>query len=212
MGSRKQKTKLWLENTRGDGFKRHARQQGYRSRAVFKLQEINRRDRLIASGMRVLELGAAPGGWSQYVAKKVGPAGRIVAVDLLPMKPVDNVCFLQGNFTDPDFQLKFFNALGGSANLVLSDMAPNITGVRQVDQASFLDLIESTLDLSARILHTGGDLLIKVFEGPEIKEFRARCELMYRQVQVRKPAASRSKSREYYLLAKSLLHTKPRIG
>lgn len=212
MSGRKQKSKPRLENRRADGFNRRARELGYRSRAVFKLQEIDRRDRLVKSGMRVLELGAAPGGWSQYLAKKVGPTGTVVAVDLLPMEPIDNVCFMKGDFTDPDFQSEFINILGGTANLVLSDIAPNISGIREVDQANFLDLIESTLRLSTLILPVGGNLLMKVFEGPELKDFRARCARMFSQVQVRKPAASRSKSREYYLLAKSLLHTKPRIG
>ena len=195
---------MWLENSRRDGFIRRARQGGYRSRAVFKLQEIDQRDRLISNGMRIVELGAAPGGWSQYLAKIVGPAGIIVAVDILPMKPVDNVSFLRGDFTDPDCQQE--------AARVLSDMAPNITGITQVDQANVLDLLESTLLFSAGVLRPGGNLLMKVFEGPDLKDFRSRCDRMYRQVHVRKPSASRSKSREYYLLAKSLLHTKPRIG
>ena len=212
MSARKLKKRAWLESSRRDGFNRRARQGGYRSRAVFKLQEIDQRDRLVSSGMRILELGAAPGGWSQYLAKIVGPTGSVVAVDILPMEPVAEVHFLRGDFTDPDCQLEAIDALGGPADLVLSDMAPNITGIRQVDQANVIDLLDATLLFSARVLRQGGNLLIKVFEGPELRDFRSRCDRMYAQVQVRKPSASKSKSREYYLLAKSLLHTKPRIG
>lgn len=209
---RKHKSKLWCNNIRHDGFKRRATLQGYRSRAVYKLQEIDRIDRLIVNGMRVLELGAAPGGWTQYLAAKVGSSGTIVAVDVLPMKPLENVRFLRGDFTDKAFQREFISALGGRADLVISDMAPNITGIREVDQANVLDLLEVTLHVSAAVLRTGGNLLMKVFEGPELKDFRTRCDQMYKQVLVRKPSASRPKSREYYLLAKSLLHTQSRIG
>lgn len=211
MSRRKQKRGAWLDHACRDSFNRRARQQGYRSRSVFKLLEIDHRDRLIKSGMHVLELGAAPGGWTQYVAENVGPTGTVVAIDLLPMEPLNNVRVLRGNFADPDFQLDYISALDGPVDLVLSDMAPNITGIRQVDQANVLTLLEQTLHLSTCVLRQGGNLLMKVFEGPELKDFRAKCDRMFGQVQVRKPVASRSRSREYYLLAQSLLHTTPRI-
>jgi 23S rRNA (uridine2552-2'-O)-methyltransferase len=204
MARRKQKKNQWLEQQRTDNYTRQARQQGYRSRAVFKLQEIDLRDRLISRGLRVLELGAAPGGWSQYIAEKVGHQGLVVAVDLIMMKPVPNVHFIHGDFTDSAVQRSLVDVLGAT-DLVLSDLAPNITGIRDVDQARFLDLLDSALDLAGRTLRPGGSVLLKVFEGPEIKAFRQRCESCFGQVQVRKPAASRSKSREFYLLAKGYI-------
>ena len=204
MARRKQKKNQWLEQQRKDNYTRQARQQGYRSRAVFKLQEIDQRDRLISRGLRVLELGAAPGGWSQYIAEKVGHQGLVVAVDLIVMKPLPNVHFIHGDFTDSAVQRSLVDVLG-TTDLVLSDMAPNITGIRDVDQARFLDLLDSALDLAGRILRPGGGVLLKVFEGPEIKAFRQRCESCFGQVQVRKPSASKSKSREYYLLAKGYM-------
>ena len=204
MARRKQKKNQWLQQHRKDNYIRQAQQQGYRSRAVFKLQEIDQRDRLISRGMRVLELGAAPGGWSQYTAGKVGPQGLVVAVDLIAMKPLPNVHIIHGDFTDAGVQRRLVDVLG-TADLVLSDMAPNITGIKDVDQAHFLDLIDSSLDLAGRMLRQGGGMLLKVFEGPEIKAFRQRCECVFGQVQVRKPSASRSKSSEYYLLAKGYM-------
>jgi 23S rRNA (uridine2552-2'-O)-methyltransferase len=204
MARRKQKKNQWLEQQRKDNYTRQARQQGYRSRAVFKLQEIDLRDRLISRGLRVLELGAAPGGWSQYIAEKVGHQGLVVAVDLIMMKPLPNVHFIHGDFTDSAVQRSLVDVLGAT-DLVLSDLAPNITGIRDVDQARFLDLLDSALDLAGRTLRPGGGVLLKVFEGPEIKAFRQRCESCFGQVQVRKPAASRSKSREFYLLAKGYI-------
>jgi 23S rRNA (uridine2552-2'-O)-methyltransferase len=154
--------------------------------------------------MRVLELGAAPGGWSQYTAEKVGHQGLVVAVDLIVMKPLPSVHIIHGDFTDNAVQQTLVDVLGTS-DLVLSDMAPNITGIRDVDQARFLDLIGSALDLAGRVLRPGGGMLLKVFEGPEIKAFRRCCESSFGQVQVRKPSASRAKSREYYLLAKGYM-------
>ena len=204
MARRKQKKNQWLEQQRKDNYTRQARQQGYRSRAVFKLQEIDQRDRLISRDLRVLELGAAPGGWSQYIAEKVGHQGLVVAVDLIMMKPLPNVHFIHGDFTDSAVQRSLVDVLGAT-DLVLSDMAPNITGIRDVDQARFLDLLDSALDLAGRILRPGGEVLLKVFEGPGIKAFRQRCESCFGQVQVRKPAASRSKSSEFYLLAKGYM-------
>lgn len=201
MGRRNQKNNQWLQAHRRDYFVRQAHQLGYRSRAVYKLQAIDQRDNLLSRGIRVLELGAAPGGWSQYTAARVGPRGLVVSVDLIAMKPVPNVHFLNGNFTDCEVRNSLIDKLG-AADLVLSDMAPNITGIRGVDQAHFLDLLEATLDLACVVLQTGGNMLLKVFEGHEISAFRSRCEHSFRQVQVRKPPASRSKSREYYLLAR----------
>ena len=211
MGQRKQRKDQWLQKHLRDGFVKRASQKGYRSRAVFKLEEIDQRDQLISRDMRVVELGAAPGGWSQYVGTKVGSRGTVIAVDLVKMKPVKNVLFLHGDFTDPNIQKRLIEMLGGNADLVLSDMAPNITGIKDTDHANILDLLNATFDLSTRILDQGGSLLVKVFEGPELKHFRSRCEQRFKNVHTRKPSASRSKSREYYLVARGLLPTQRRI-
>ena len=201
-----------MQNRRTDGFVKRANQKGYRSRAVFKLQEIDRRDHLISSSMKVVDLGAAPGGWSQYLAEKIGPKGKLVAIDLLDLKPIKNVTFFRGDFTDPKIQAQIIQKLGGPADLVLSDAAPNISGIKEVDQAKFIALLNAALDFSTHILREGGSLLIKVFEFPELQDFKRRCEQEFKSVYTRKPSASRSKSREYYLIAASLLHTKHRIG
>ena len=201
MATRKQKTKRWHRSHSADRFTKQAQRQGYRSRAVYKLQEIDHRDALIRRGMRVLELGAAPGGWSQYVAEKVGREGHVVAVDLLNMEPVPNVTIITGDFTDTVVRRALFDNIMES-DLVLSDMAPNITGIRDIDGARFLDLLESTLNLTEELLKKGGSLLIKVFESPETQTIRSRCAQRFERVSARKPSASRSKSREYYLLAR----------
>lgn len=207
MSRRKPKTRQWLQERRNDGYARQARRHGYRSRAVYKLEEIDHRDRLIRRGMGILELGSAPGGWSQYLAEKVGPEGQVVAVDVIEMAAVQNVRFIHGDFTEPAVRKRLIEALG-SVDLVISDMAPNITGVRDVDRARFLDLLESALDVALMTLRNGGSMLIKVFEGPEIKGFRKDCNQHFKDVSVRKPSASRSRSREYYLLAKQFVRDK----
>ena len=212
MSQKKRRTNQWLQKRRSDGFVKRASHEGYRSRAVFKLQEIDHRDQLISSGMRVVDLGAAPGGWSQYVAEKVEPGGKVVAIDLLAMKPINKVTVLRGDFTHPDIQTQILRELGGPADLVLSDAAPNISGIREVDQANFLVVLNAALDFSTYILRKGGNLLIKVFEFPDLQHFRRRCEKEFKRVYPRKPPASRSKSREYYLIATGLLHRKHRMG
>ncbi|MDJ0955578.1 MAG: RlmE family RNA methyltransferase [Arenicellales bacterium] len=212
MSQKKRRTNQWLQNHRKDGFVKRASQAGYRSRAVFKLEEIDHRDHLIASGMKVIDLGAAPGGWSQYLAEKVGPGGKVVAIDLLDIQPINNVTLLQGDFTDPRIHAQVIDELGGPADLVLSDAAPNISGISEVDQANFIAILDAALDFSTHILRKGGNLLIKVFEFPDLQQFRRRCEREFKRVYTRKPSASRSKSREYYLIATGLLHTKHRIG
>ena len=212
MSQKKRRTNQWLQNRRRDGFVKRASHEGYRSRAVFKLQEIDHRDHLISRGMRVVDLGAAPGGWSQYVAEKVEPGGKVVAIDVLAMKPINKVMVLRGDFTDPAIQTQIVQELGGFADLVLSDAAPNISGIREVDQANFLAVLDAALDFSTHILGNGGSLLIKVFEFPDLQYFRRRCERKFKRVYPRKPSASRTKSREYYLIATGLLHTKHRIG
>ncbi len=191
----------WLARHRADAFVRRARSDGYRSRSAFKLAEIDRRDRLLRAGMTVLDLGAAPGGWSQYAAQRLGGKGRIVAVDLLAMEPVPGVEFLQADIRDDDLATRVMARLGRPADLVICDMAPNITGVAVTDQARYLELLEAVLECCRAVLREGGTLLVKLFEGEQAQSFRAHCESLFTRVATRKPPASRSQSREFYLLA-----------
>ena len=203
MGRRKRKTRNWVADKEKDVYTRQARQAGYRSRAVYKLGEIDERDRLFSGVRRVLDLGAAPGGWSQYALRKVGDDGLVVAVDVLAMEPIEDVIFVHGDFTDPSVQQRLRQLVApGAYDLVISDMAPNITGIADVDQARAADLAESAVVFAERFLTQNGHLLVKVFEGSEAARIRKRGESMFRSCSVRKPEASRDRSREFYLLMK----------
>lgn len=197
-------SKRWLRAHEKDPYVRRARQSEYRSRAAFKLQQIDQRDHLFRSGQLVVDLGAAPGSWSQYAASRIGPRGRIVAVDILPMAPVAGVEFIEGDFGDPAIAQRCVQALRGrKADLVISDMAPNLSGVRATDQARSLRLAELALEFSRQILAPGGDLLLKLFQGTGTDEFRKELVEHFQRVMVRKPGASRAESREFYVLARS---------
>jgi len=199
--TRRAGSRRWLQEHFDDGFVRRAQKEGYRSRAAYKLMEIDRRDRLLRPGAVVVDLGAAPGGWSQYARRRVGPAGRVVAVDLLPVGEMEGVDVLQGDFTTPDVVATLQARLGGcTADLVMSDMAPNISGVAAVDQARAAGLVEQVLAVLPQLLAAGGAALIKVFQGPEFDALRRRMAGMFERVAVRKPEASRSRSAEVYLL------------
>lgn len=200
MTSRKRKASNWARSKKRDIYTRRAREAGYRSRAVYKLQQIDDRDRLLGGARRILDLGAAPGGWSQY-ARGGTSGGVVTAVDLLPMDPIDGVTIIQGDFTDPAVQEQLIEMISPDFyDLVLSDMAPNITGIVDVDQARSADLAERVITFSSRILAKNGKLLVKLFEGGEAAGIRRLGESAFRQCVVRKPAASRDKSREIYLL------------
>ena len=199
----RRRSRRWIEDHRGDPFVRKAREQGYRSRAAYKLQEIAGRDRLLRSGQLVLDLGAAPGGWSQIAASRVAPRGRVVAVDLLPMDPIPGVLIVQGDFRDAGTRSRLREALdGGRADLILSDMAPNLEGVRSADAAMSLSIATSVFEAAAEWLAPGGALLVKVFEGPEVSTLRRSMTQAFVSVRVRKPEASRARSSEIYLMAK----------
>lgn len=193
-------SKAWLRRHVTDAYVRQAKQAGYRSRAAFKLLEIDKRDHLLKAGMRVLDLGAAPGGWSQVTAEKVRPAGKVVAVDLLETKPIPGVTILKGDFRKADLE----GALGGKADLVLSDMMPNVTGVPLVDQARAADLTVAAIELCRKVLKPDGAFLVKVFHGEAFEGVVRALEASFQTVAVRKPAASRGESRENYLLARGL--------
>ena len=196
------RSKRWLQEHDRDTYVRQARDSHYRSRAVYKLQEIDRQYRLIQPGQTVIDLGAAPGSWSQWASEKVGRQGKVIAVDILPMEPVRNVTFIQGDFNEQAVLDKCLEQLSGSkADLVISDMAPNITGIRTTDQARSLHLAELVLDFSALELNPGGNMLVKLFQGSGIDEYKRKLVDKFQKVIVRKPKASRPGSREFYMLA-----------
>ena len=201
--ARSKSSHRWLKEHFDDEFVKRAQREGYRSRAVFKLEEIQRKDLILKPCMSVVDLGAAPGGWSQYALGLVGRKGRIVAMDILAMEPLPGVEFLQGDFREEAVLEALLNRLNGrEIDLVMSDIAPNITGVDAVDQPRAIYLAELAVDFADRVLRPGGDLLVKLFQGegfdPLLKDLRAR----YDKVVMRKPRASRPRSREVYALAR----------
>ena len=203
MAKRSKSSSRWLGEHFADEYARRAQAEGWRSRAVFKLEEIDAKDRLIRPGMTIVDLGAAPGGWSQYVARRLGGRGRVIALDILDMEPLDGVEFLQGDFTEEAPLERLLEAAGKnmSIDLVLSDMAPNMSGMDAIDQPKGMYLAELALDLAVQVLKPGGALLVKVFQGEGFDAFLAALRARFSRVVVRKPKASRARSREVYLLA-----------
>lgn len=182
---------------------RRARDEGWRSRAVFKLMEIQRKDRLIGRGGVIVDLGAAPGGWSQYAAGLVGDSGRVVAVDLLEIDPLPGVDCIRGDCTSEEIIMEIQERLGsGRVELVMSDMAPNISGNRSVDQPRSMYLAEIALDTATRLLKPRGSMVVKLFAGQGFEEFVREARGRFGSVRIRKPAASRAGSRECYLVAR----------
>ena len=195
----------WMRRHLRDPYVKQAASRGYRSRAAFKLLELNERERLIRPGMRIVDLGAAPGGWSQVAAEKVGPGGCVVAVDLQSMDAPANVTFIHGDVRDPGVQSSIETALGGRADLVLSDMAPNLTGVRPVDEARSQELAQIALASARRLLKPGGGLLVKVFHGSGLDAVIRQMKGAFAEAGIRKPPASRSDSSEAYVVCRGLL-------
>ena len=194
----------WRERQERDPFVVRARSEGWRSRAVYKLEQIDRKEKLLRPGMLVVDLGAAPGSWSQYVTEKLKGRVRIVAVDVLEMDALPAVEFIQGDFREEDVLLRLEAALGGErADLVISDMAPNISGNRSVDQPRSMYLAELALDLCERALKAGGDFVCKLFQGEGSDAFIAAARQRFERVRVMKPEASRPGSREVYLVARN---------
>jgi 23S rRNA (uridine2552-2'-O)-methyltransferase len=202
--TRSKSSARWLKEHHGDAFVRDARDAGFRSRAAFKLEHIQKSDKLLRPGMTVVDLGAAPGGWSQVAVGQVGPSGRVVAFDLLEMESIAGVEVLRGDFSK-DSGLDQLNGLlhDSQVDLVLSDMAPNMSGIRAVDQARAMELAELCLDFVREVCRPGASALIKVFEGAGLSEFRVDLRRSFGRVQTRKPEASRARSRELYLLARN---------
>lgn len=199
---RTKSSQAWLQRHFRDPYVKRAQQEGARSRAHYKLAELDARDRLLRPGLVVVDLGAAPGGWSEYAAARVQPGGRVVAVDLLPLAPIAGVEFLQGDFTDPQVLDLLKTTLGGPADLVISDMAPNSTGVTATDQARAMELTEQAVEFAETAVRPGGVLLLKAFQGAGFVELMARLRRRFSKVASRKPGASRAESREVYLVAK----------
>ncbi|MEJ2644847.1 MAG: 23S rRNA (uridine(2552)-2'-O)-methyltransferase RlmE [Gammaproteobacteria bacterium] len=200
---RSKSSRRWLKEHFDDEYVRRAQREGYRSRAVYKLEEIQQRDRLLKPGQVVVDLGAAPGGWCQYAQRIVGSKGRVVAMDILPMDPLPGVEFLQGDFREDEVLEKLLTILESRpVDLVMSDMAPNISGMDAVDQPRAMYLAELALDFARRVLRPGGDLLVKVFQGEGFEGYLHDLRASFRQVTSRKPKASRGRSREVYLVAR----------
>ena len=195
-------SKTWLKEHFEDKYVLQSQQDGYRSRAIYKLIEINEKDRLIKPGMTVIDLGAAPGGWSQFAAKQVGKNGNVIALDILPMDPLDDVQFIEGDFREDDVLERLMSVIGNDkADLVFSDMAPNISGMGVVDNPRAYYLAELALDLAEKTLKPGGSLLVKLFQGEGFDEYLKSMKNTFSRVVIRKPKASRQRSREIYALA-----------
>jgi 23S rRNA (uridine2552-2'-O)-methyltransferase len=201
----KSKNRTWIKQHVKDPYVVQSQRDGYRSRASYKLLEIVEKTRMIKPGMTVVDLGSAPGGWSQVAAKLVGHKGSVVAVDILPMNPIAGVDFIQGDFTEEEILSELLEKIGNKpVDLVISDMAPNLTGMKAVDQPAVVYLAELAVDLAQQVLPAGGIFIAKLFQGEGFDEFVRNTRKVFNVVSLKKPDASRSKSREVYLVAKGL--------
>jgi 23S rRNA (uridine2552-2'-O)-methyltransferase len=203
-GNRKQSSKLWLERQLNDPYVARAKREGFRSRAAFKLKEIDDKYKLLKPGMAVIDLGAAPGGWSQIAARRVGSAdgkGRVVAIDLLEMGEIPGVEFVQLDFLNADAPARLREMLGGGADVVMSDMSANTTGHRKTDQLRIVGLVEAAAEFACEVLKPGGTFLAKVFQSGADAELLAQLKKNFATIRHVKPAASRQESSERYLLA-----------
>ncbi len=203
MPKRSKSSARWLAEHANDEFVKRAQREGWRSRAVYKLQEIQEAERLLRPGMRCVDLGAAPGGWSQYAARIVGGTSRIVATDILPMDAIVGVDFVLGDFREESVLAELLGALGAAkVDLVLSDMAPNMAGIDAIDQPRSMYLAELALEFADRVLAPGGDLLVKLFQGAGFEQIIKEARSRFGRVVTKKPKASRKRSPEIYLLAR----------
>ena len=200
---KKSSSSRWLKEHFSDVYVKRAKQEGFRARSVYKLMEINERYKIIKSNMFVVDLGAAPGGWSEYVVKLVGQKGKIFALDILPIRPISGVEFVQGDFTKDEVIKNLCNHLHGrKIDVVLSDMAPNLSGVKVVDQMQAVELAKIALDFSRMVLKCGGVFLVKTFHGVGFEGFLKILRQNFNEVKVIKPDASRARSSEVFLLAR----------
>jgi len=201
--ARSKSSHRWLQEHVNDPYVKQAQKDGYRSRASYKLLELNERDRLIRPGMLVLDLGSAPGGWSQVAGRLVGDKGRVLATDILPMDAIRNVDFIQGDFTEEAVFNQILASLDGARpDLIISDIAPNISGIDSADQAASMYLVELALDMARRVLKLKGNFVAKVFQGVGSEAYLKELRRSFEKVAIRKPDASRRRSREVYVVAK----------
>ena len=208
---RSKSSQNWLKRHFDDHYVKEAQKAGYRSRAVFKLLEIQEKDRILKPGMIVVDLGAAPGGWSEIAAPLVGKSGKVFAVDILDIDPIEEVTFIQGDFTEEEVYNSLLEALNGQeVDLVMSDLAPNISGMRTVDQPRAMYLAELSLDFAQSVLKPGGGFLSKIFQGEGSEQYLKLLRESFEKVVIRKPKASRPKSREVYMLARGFKGDKAR--
>ena len=202
MAKKSKSSQRWLKEHFDDVYVKQAQQEGVRSRAVFKLRELHQSQKLFKPGMTVVDLGAAPGGWSEEALQRVGKNGRVLALDILPIEPIPGVTFIEGDFREEEPLQALESALEGcTVDLVLSDMAPNITGMVAVDQPRAMYLAELALSFCESHLRQGGSLVVKVFQGEGFDEFVKSARLQFAKVVVKKPKASRPRSREVYMVA-----------
>lgn len=196
--------KQWLQRQRNDPFVKASKVDGYRSRASYKLLELHNKYQILRKGMKVVDLGAAPGGWSQVIAKLILPQGKLMALDILPMAPIPYVDFIQGDFTEDSVHEQLTTVLGSERGLdwVFSDLAPNLTGLVDVDQANSLELLEKALMFAKQHLKSKGGFLVKAFQGQGTDEYVSLLKKSFDQVLIKKPVSSRAESREIYLLAR----------
>jgi 23S rRNA (uridine2552-2'-O)-methyltransferase len=194
----------WLRRHVNDPYVKKAQLEGYRSRSAYKLIELNEKDRLIKPNMFLLDLGSAPGGWSQVASKLIGRNGRVLATDILPMEPIKNVDFVQGDFTDEAVVAHLMETLGGEKfDLIISDIAPNITGIDSADQASSMYFLELALDTVRKTLKPGANFVAKMFQGSGSDAYLKELRTSFEKVLTRKPGASRAESREVFIVAKN---------
>ena len=189
-------SKEWLRRHVSDPYVKKAQKEGYRSRAAYKLIELDQKEKLLRPGQNVLDLGAAPGGWSQVAAQKVAPGGRVIAVDVLEMAPISGVTILKGDFRQASIEVR--------ADVVLSDVSPNLSGIPNVDQARLLELALAAIEVCAKLLKRDGVFVVKAFHGEAFDELRERLEAVFKKVKVVKPSASRGESAETYVVARGL--------
>jgi 23S rRNA (uridine2552-2'-O)-methyltransferase len=201
--ARSKSSNRWLQEHVHDEYVKLAQIHGYRSRAVFKLKEIQEKDNIIKQGINIIDLGAAPGGWSQFARPLLGKKNKLIALDILPIEPLEGVEFIQGDFRDElVFNQLLANLEGASVDLVMSDMAPNMSGTKEIDQPSAMYLADLALDTAKSVLTKNGTFLVKVFQGEGFETFHQDVKKLFTTVYIRKPKASRPRSNEVYILAK----------
>lgn len=206
--ARSKSSTRWLQEHFDDEYVKRSQKEGYRSRAVYKLKELHDKDRLIQQGMTVVDLGAAPGGWSQFAVELAGKNGRVIASDILPIDPLPFVEFIQGDFTEERILGEILDLIGNDkANIVISDMAPNLSGNDAIDQPGSIYLCELALDISRQILVENGTMIVKLFQGTGSDKYLKEVRQNFKKVKIRKPKASRARSREVYVVAQSYFST-----